>query len=191
MYRSVCAAPGSAPLLNASPTRVGADGHRGDGYSQRRNGTPPAALNDYYALLHLQPGCSAAAIRSAYRRLARRYHPDLNPSPDATRRMAALNEAYAVLGNPRRRRAYDLARGHTAPLRHPAQDDRPVGRPGGAQRHSPIVTPARCRSPGATRPHGGRRDRRSPWMLALVPVLLAGWMALLILRGGDGTARPV
>lgn len=122
-------------------------------------------MNDYYALLHLQPGCSEAEIRAAYRRLARRYHPDLNPSPDAAQCMAAINEAYAVLGNPARRRAYDLARGRL-----------------------PLTPPRRATV--TARPHGASGGRHPPWTLVLgVPALLACWVVLLILAGGDSAAR--
>lgn len=150
-------------------------------------------MNDYYALLHLQPGCSAAEIRSAYRRLARRYHPDLNPSPDAARRMAALNEAYAVLGNPMRRRAYDLARGHASPVGRPGRRDDTVrgttGGTGEARHHTPTVTPTRYRSAGVPRPHGGRHSRRLRWTLALVSVLLACAATLLTVLHGGGAAH--
>lgn len=48
----------------------------------------------YYAILGVTKDDDAAAIKRAYRVLARRYHPDLNDSPDATERMQAINEAY-------------------------------------------------------------------------------------------------
>jgi len=47
-------------------------------------------------------------IEAAYRRLARMYHPDLNPSPDAVPMMQRINEAYAVLHDPNKRSAYDF-----------------------------------------------------------------------------------
>ncbi len=69
---------------------------------------------DYYGLLGVQPRASRAELRAAYRRLARRLHPDANPPGEddvvANRRMAALNEAYAVLYDPARRARYDLQR---------------------------------------------------------------------------------
>ena len=47
-------------------------------------------------------------IRAAYRRLARQYHPDLNSGSEAEVRMQQINEAYATLSDPSRRRQYDL-----------------------------------------------------------------------------------
>jgi len=65
---------------------------------------------DYYALLEVPPAADEAAIRLAYRRLARRYHPDVAGS-GSLERMQRLNEAYRVLGDLDRRRAYDAERG--------------------------------------------------------------------------------
>ena len=48
-------------------------------------------------ILGVSPGADAAAVAAAYRRLARRLHPDVNPAPDAGRRMAQLNRAYELL----------------------------------------------------------------------------------------------
>ncbi|HMP75000.1 MAG TPA: DnaJ C-terminal domain-containing protein [Kiritimatiellia bacterium] len=72
----------------------------------------------HYATLGLERGCSEDAIRKAYRLLSKVHHPDLNASaPESIARTQALNEAYAVLGNPARRAAYDqeLARAPRRP----------------------------------------------------------------------------
>jgi hypothetical protein len=67
---------------------------------------------DYYRVLGVRPTATREEIRRAYRQLARRVHPDTNPrwkdSAAASQRMAALNEAYAVLADPARRTVYDL-----------------------------------------------------------------------------------
>jgi curved DNA-binding protein len=63
--------------------------------------------NDYYATLALEPGCSDADIRKAYRRLARRYHPDVSKEPDAEARFKEISEAYQTLSDPEKRQAYD------------------------------------------------------------------------------------
>lgn len=65
---------------------------------------------DYYATLQVAPGASLAAIRSAYRRLAKEHHPDLNESAQAKAQMQAINEAWAVLGDAARRAEFDRGR---------------------------------------------------------------------------------
>src|SRR3712207_1996067 len=65
---------------------------------------------DYYATLGVDPGASPKQIEAAFRRLARQYHPDLNPAPDAATRMRAINAAYQVLRDPLSRVEYDRSR---------------------------------------------------------------------------------
>ena len=65
---------------------------------------------DHYALLGIEPTATPAEVRSAYRKRSRELHPDRNRAPDANRRMAALNLAYATLSDRDRRSAYDLIR---------------------------------------------------------------------------------
>ncbi|MCL4748350.1 MAG: DnaJ domain-containing protein, partial [Burkholderiaceae bacterium] len=64
-------------------------------------------FKDYYKLLGVERSASADAIKKAFRRLARKHHPDINPSPDSAARMQELNEAYEVLRDDERRAAYD------------------------------------------------------------------------------------
>ncbi len=62
----------------------------------------------YYQQLNVPPEASAQQIKEAYRRLAFEYHPDRNTGdPSAAEKMKAINEAYAVLSNPGKRRQYD------------------------------------------------------------------------------------
>jgi len=69
----------------------------------------------FYTLLGLSPSASAADIERAYRRLARRFHPGINPGDRAAEQMyAQIQEAYRVLGNPESRREYD--RGVSIPV---------------------------------------------------------------------------
>lgn len=67
-------------------------------------------FNDHYQSLGLPPGADAASIKRAYRRLARRHHPDVNSAQGAEAAMARLNEAYQVLSDPKLRAAYDAVR---------------------------------------------------------------------------------
>ncbi|TSE35011.1 DnaJ C-terminal domain-containing protein [Tepidimonas charontis] len=68
---------------------------------------------DYYATLGVARDASADDIKKAYRRLARKYHPDVSKEPDAAQRMAAINEANEVLSDPEKRKIYDAV-GHEA-----------------------------------------------------------------------------
>ena len=66
---------------------------------------------DYYALLGVTPDATSAQIKSAYRKLAKRYHPDVNDSPDAAEKFREITEAYDTLTDPDRRSLYDLLHG--------------------------------------------------------------------------------
>src|SRR5206468_3327418 len=72
-----------------------------------------STVDDHYATLRVRPSASRAEIERAYRRLARRYHPDLlgGAGQEARRRAEAtlkrVNAAYTVIGDPQRRLAYD------------------------------------------------------------------------------------
>jgi DnaJ-class molecular chaperone len=68
---------------------------------------------DLYAILEVERSASARQIRSAYRRLARAYHPDRNTEDDAADSFKRVAEAYAVLSDTSRRAAYDQW-GHTS-----------------------------------------------------------------------------
>jgi curved DNA-binding protein CbpA len=60
-----------------------------------------------YDVLMISPHADRRFMSVAYRHLAKRYHPDVDPSPAAEARMAELNAAYAVLSDPEKRAAYD------------------------------------------------------------------------------------
>jgi hypothetical protein len=65
-------------------------------------------MTDLYRVLGVSRRATDLEIKSAYRRLARRYHPDVCPSPDANARFGKITEAYRVLIDPSRRAMYDL-----------------------------------------------------------------------------------
>ena len=69
---------------------------------------------DYYEVLGVERGADDASIKKAYRQLAKKYHPDMNPGDaEAEKRFKEASEAYAILSDPDKRRQYDQF-GHSA-----------------------------------------------------------------------------
>jgi len=71
------------------------------------------AKRDYYEVLGVSRNASEEELKSAFRRLARKFHPDVNDSPDAEEKFKEINEAYGVLSDQEKRAAYDRF-GHDA-----------------------------------------------------------------------------
>lgn len=71
------------------------------------------APRDPYKALQVDPEAEDEVIAAAYRRLARKYHPDVASNPEAAARMATINAAWAVIGDPSARAAYDRQRAAT------------------------------------------------------------------------------
>lgn len=64
-------------------------------------------MQDHYAKLGVSPIATQDVIKAAYRKKAAQYHPDKNPSPDAAARFREVQEAYEVISDAERRKAYD------------------------------------------------------------------------------------
>src|SRR6202047_2308599 len=64
-------------------------------------------FRDYYKVLGVERAAGADQIKTAYRRLARKYHPDVSKEPNAEARFKEVQEAYEVLKDPEKRAAYD------------------------------------------------------------------------------------
>ena len=67
-----------------------------------------ATKRDYYEVLGLSKGASEDEIKKAYRKLSKKYHPDINKEPDAEEKFKEVSEAYEILSDPQKRAAYDL-----------------------------------------------------------------------------------
>ena len=94
-----------------------------------------------YKVLQVDPEAEDEVIQAAYRRLARKYHPDLAPGPEAEARMTAINAAWARLGDPVARAAYDrdraLRQAHAAEVARHGSAARPPSRPSPPSRTGP------------------------------------------------------
>ena len=64
-------------------------------------------FKDYYAVLEIGRRSTAEEIRTAYRLLSKKWHPDLNPGKDVKQKMQDINEAYAILKDPEKKARYD------------------------------------------------------------------------------------
>jgi hypothetical protein len=146
-----------------------------------------------YDELGVAPSASRAELRAAYIAAARRHHPDLQPGPggSAGARMQRINEAWEVLSDPQRRRAYDAQLASTAASGS-------ASRPGGAgsgsaagsrQRPAPPADPPRdwrayvSPGPATQRSTLSRLVAVAPAALGTSAVLLLGLGAMLRVPG--------
>jgi len=103
----------------------------------------------FYDVLMISPQADREFMTVAYRHLAKRYHPDVDASPQAAARMAELNEAHAILSDPEKRAVYDEMIGLRA--------SRPTLGPGGDQfpdDPSAASAPSGDGAPPASSPYG-------------------------------------
>jgi curved DNA-binding protein CbpA len=108
---------------------------------------------DPYKILQVDPEAEDEVIAAAYRRLARKYHPDTATGAEAKGRMEAINAAWEVIGNPKRRAAYDRERAVAAAMsRRGDGGAAPTGPP--TSPTAPFTPPA---ASGAARPASAPR----------------------------------
>ena len=127
--------------------------------------------NDLYEVLQLHPSAEVEVVQAAYRRLAAKYHPDHNDSPDALAKMKAINEAYETLSDPERRRAYDEER--TAGRRQESAD--PSG---------PSGVPPRPSTPPRPRPTAEPAAPDDPAAPVTSGPAVPGWLVGVLILGG-------
>ena len=126
-------------------------------------------MKDYYSILGVSVTASDLEIKRMYRRLAVQYHPDKNPSPDAESLFKEINEAYDVLGDPEKKRTYDLRR------QNPFQDllqEEPV-----VQHRDPRY---RRRRPPVYRPSTSRYTTRDLMKEYLPKVIVFSWAGAMV-----------
>ena len=111
---------------------------------------------DPYKVLQIDPEADLEIIQLVYRRLARKYHPDVTPGPDAATRMLELNTAFEILGDAARRERFDRERAQREQVRRAS-----VIRPSNSGPSGP------ARAPGG-RPRAGAAPRAGPDLGPLV-----------------------
>lgn len=130
----------------------------------------------YYAILNVAPTSDEVVIRAAYKALMRKFHPDTNKSADATKRAAAINQAYAILSDPVKRSAYDnMLRLGGAGSGRPRQDA-----PSPPYRRPPGSSPRSFGKPGSQPPGRGPDD---VFRSALLPILTFAAIGSMIVFG--------
>ena len=119
---------------------------------------------DPYAILGVARDASPAQIQQAYRRLAKRYHPDLHQAPKTTERMQRLNQAWAILSNPARRARHDSDQSRSATSRAAAWSAAPHR----AWQATSAAGPHRSAEAEGAQQRAGRL-----WLAVLIAVLAA------------------
>lgn len=146
-----------------------------------------ATAFDPYATLGIPAGASREEAARAHRRLAKQFHPDVNPGPAAAERMRRINEAWRILSSPARRSSYDAGRGAPAwPGPGYRSGSGAASRAGAG--YGPRTRTAgwetwpesrRAAPTGTRRP--ARRERGEPSFGDRPMVFIAGWVALTLL----------
>jgi curved DNA-binding protein CbpA len=115
------------------------------------------SVPDPYKVLQVDPEAEAEVIEAAYKRLARKYHPDVSRDPGSVERMVGINQAWEMLRDPVRRAAVDRARARAA-----GTSARVAAHDGRQQASTHGATPAARPAPGAP-PAGGRPPAPPSW----------------------------
>jgi curved DNA-binding protein CbpA len=116
------------------------------------------ARPDYYRVLQVDPAANPLVIQAAYRALAQIFHPDVFGDEDE---MKQINAAWEILGDPRRRREYDIERAG----RHPgavARESAPAHQAQPARPAAPATAPADSRTPGTQDAAAAGQARTAP-----------------------------
>ena len=119
---------------------------------------------DPYKTLQVDPEAEDEVIQAAYRRLARKYHPDLAPGAEAAARMAAINAAWELIGDPAARATFDRERAartasEAAPAPGPGSGS---GSSSGAPPGRPAAAPPRSDTPPSAGPRPRPGEEVSP-----------------------------
>jgi hypothetical protein len=145
-----------------------------------------------YEVLQVSTIASPEVVQAAYRALARAYHPDVNPSPEAARQMRQLNAAYGVLSDPEKRARYDAVRVRPMRARRDPAPTEPITRP--VPRTSPNLTVIRGGATTVTprvSPGSGPKLGRVLFALAFLMLLFAALGYGVYLAAGALEDEPV
>ena len=115
---------------------------------------PIDTFADHYETLQVSPVADPEIIEAAYRRLARKNHPDVNKDPNAHARMSAINQAYAVLKDPAKRSRYDAERAYARRKPpHASHNPTPNAKSSKPKRPKPPKPPRPPKRPNYARKH--------------------------------------
>ncbi|MEX1157202.1 MAG: J domain-containing protein [Chloroflexota bacterium] len=166
---------------------------------------PERSPIDPYAILGLGRDATPQQVATAYRRLAKQFHPDLHPDKEVAARMRRLNEAWEILSSPERRAAYDAGRparllptnGHWGASRDPIRPAQPTttrtwaswratadetrAAPRTARQPGEVPVPP-TRRPPPIRP-GARTFRDSGWAALLVAGVFLAMLVVAVVVG--------
>lgn len=147
----------------------------------------PKPMPDPYTVLGVTREADEERMRDAYRRLAKRYHPDLHPDTPTSERMGRVNDAWHVLSDPARRARYDAEHPRVAGSARPWPPAWAPGAAGSASDSQPAGWSASSwtsRTAPAPRTRGGVGSASGPPWLAVLAILAVGWLVVGGFVGG-------